>query len=108
MEKSLATSSRDYHELAPGTANAVIESLMDDFSRPGDAVIFTDGSVKRCVKSGWAHSLSVDSNTKIEDSGVVEIILLSIEFKAVTFEHKRQLSNKICVTDWWQPTAVNH
>ena len=67
-------------------ANAGIESVISEISDADDAVIFTDGSVKRGVKSGWAFSVRVDGQTVAEDSCEVEITVSSMskEIKEVT------------------------
>ena len=82
----IATLGRECREWAPGAANAEIESVISEISEADDAVIFSDGSVKRGVKSGWAYSVRVDGRTVAEDSGAVEITAssMSMEIKAVT------------------------
>ena len=67
-------------------ANAGIESVISEISDADDAVIFTDGSVKRGVKSSWAFSVRVDGQTVAEDSCAVEITVssMSMEIKVVT------------------------
>ena len=67
-------------------ANAGIESVINEMSDADDAVIFTDGSVKRGVKSGWAFSVWVDGQTVAEDSCAVEITVssMSIDIQVVT------------------------
>ena len=49
-------------------------------------MIFTDGSVKRGIKSGWAYTARVNSVTVAEGSGAIDSIATSIamEVKAVT------------------------
>ena len=74
-------------EWAQGVANAGIESVViSQISDADDAVIFTDDSVKRGVKSGWAFSVRIDGQTVAEDSCAVEIIVsrMSMENKVVT------------------------
>ena len=60
--------------------------VISEISDADDAVIFTDGSVKRGVKSGWAFSVRVDGQTVAEDSCAVEITVssMSMEIKGVT------------------------
>ena len=52
----------------------------------GDAVIFTDGSVNRGVKSGWAFSVRVEGETVKEQSGATPLTTSSMcmEIKAIT------------------------
>ena len=55
-------------------------------SQPGDVIIFTDGSVVRDQKSGWAYSARVDGKTVSEDSQACSSTLSSMmtEINAVT------------------------
>ena len=82
----VANLGRECREWAPGAANAEIESVISEISDADDPVIFTDGSVKSGVKSGWAFSVRVDGQTVAEDSGAVEITAssMSMEIKAIT------------------------
>ena len=86
-------------------ANAGIESVISEISDADDAVIFTDGSVKRGVKSGWAFSVRVDGLTVAEDSCAVEITVscMSEEIKVVTeallYLKKRQHRKAVNLTD---------
>ena len=101
----VATLGRECREWAPGAANAEIETLISEISDADDAVIFTDGSVKRGVKSGWAYSVRVDGQTVAEDSGAVEITAssMSMEIKAVTeallYLKNSQYQNAVIVSD---------
>ena len=65
-------------------ANAGIESVINEISDADDALIFTDGYVKRGVKSDWAFSVRVDGQTVAENFCAVEIKVSSIEIKVVT------------------------
>ena len=42
----------DVQEMA-GTAEIEMRQIIEDNSRPSDPIIYTDGSVKRGVKSSW-------------------------------------------------------
>ena len=81
-----ATIGRESREWAQGAANAEIETLIEENSRRGDAIIFTDGSVKRGVKSGWAFSARVDGVVVGEDSGATTLTTSSMcmEIKAIS------------------------
>ena len=59
--------------------------MISEISDADDPVIFSDGSVKRGVKFGWAFSLRVDGQTLAESSGAEEITAssISIEIKVV-------------------------
>ena len=43
----IATLGRECREWDPGETDRAVESLIDENSRENDAVVFTDGSVKR-------------------------------------------------------------
>ena len=45
-----------------------IETLLEENSRAGDVIVFTDGSVVRGKKSGWGYTARVDGKTVSEDS----------------------------------------
>ena len=81
-----ATIGRESREWAQGAANAEIETLIEENSRRGDAIIFTDGSVKRGVRSGWAFSARVDGVVVGEDSGATTLTTSSMcmEIKAIS------------------------
>ena len=51
-----------------GTTDAEILTLVEEHGRPDAVKIFTDGSVKRGVKSGWACSARVEGVVVAEDS----------------------------------------
>ena len=82
----IATLGRECREWAPGATHAEIETLIEENSQPGDVIIFTDGSVVRDQKSGWAYSARVDGKTVSEDSQACSSILSSMmtEINAVT------------------------
>ena len=82
----IATLGRECREWAPGATHAEIETLIEENSQPGDVIIFTDGSVVRDQKSGWAYSARVDGKTVSEDSQACSSTLSSMmtEINAVT------------------------
>ena len=59
-------------------------------------MVFTDGSVKRGVKSGWAYTVRVSGEAIAEGSGAVEMTTSSMlmEIKAIT-EALRYLQSKL-------------
>ena len=77
---------RECREWAPGATNAEIEATISEVSEQEDVVIFTDGSVKRGIKSGWAYTARVNSVTVAEGSGAIDSTATSMamEVKAVT------------------------
>ena len=82
----IADLGRECREWAPGAANAEIEATIDEVSGPEDVIVFTDGSVKRDEKSGWAFTARVNGITVSEGSGAVELTAssMAMEVKAVT------------------------
>ena len=67
----VSTLGRDCREWPAGATNAEILTLVEEYSEPGTVVVFTDGSVRRGVKSGWAYSASV---VVAEDSGAFALV----------------------------------
>ena len=57
--KVIATLGRECREWAEGEINEVVEVIIAEVFNPGNAVVFTDGSFKRGVKSGWAFNVRV-------------------------------------------------
>ena len=80
----IANLRRECREWAPGAANA--EAIIDEVSGPKDVIVFTDGSVKRDEKSGWAYTARVNGITVSEGSGAVELTAssMAMEVKGVT------------------------
>ncbi len=82
-----------------------MEAIIAEQSREGDAVIFTDGSVQRSIKSGWAYAVRMNGETVAEGSGAVDITTSSMlmEVKAVTealrYHQINHLKRAIIVTD---------
>ena len=52
----IATLGRECRDWADGVTNTAILSLIEDNCRPDEVIIYTDGSVLRGEKSGWAYS----------------------------------------------------
>ena len=101
----IATLGRECREWAPGETDEAVEALISDNSQDGDAIVFTDGSVKRGEKSGWAFTVRCRGETVGEGSGAVEVTTSSMvmEIKAVTEALKYlQLNNytrAVIITD---------
>ena len=77
---------RDCREWPLGATNAEVETLIEEYSEQGDAVIFTDGSVNRGTKSGWAFSVRVDGTVVKELNGATALTTSSMcmEIKAIS------------------------
>ena len=82
----IATLGRECREWSPGATNAEIESIISEVSWAEENVCFTDGSVKRGERSGWAYTVRVDGLTVAEKSAAIELTTssMSIEVKAFT------------------------
>ena len=63
-----------------------MQSLIEENCREDEIIIFTDGSVQRGVKSGWAFTASRHGATQQEGSGAISITTSSMlmEIKAIT------------------------
>merc|ERR1711942_15947 len=81
----------------PGISQGIVQTERDNASdslpisnnsqdQDGDAIVFTDGSVKRGEKSGWAFTVRVKGETIAESSGAVDITTSSMlmEIKAIS------------------------
>ena len=74
---------RDCREWPEGATDAAIESMIEDSK--GDVVVFTDGSVKRGSKSGWAFTArdGVTLVRVMERSGATEMTTSSMYMEVV-------------------------
>ena len=64
---TLGRDCKDCIEWPVGATNTEIPTLLEEHSRPGEVVMYTDGLVKRGVKSDWAHSAKIDGVVVAED-----------------------------------------
>ena len=82
----IATLGRECRERPAQAVNGEILAIVEENTRSGDAVIFTDGSVQRGRKSGWAFSARVDGRVVEEASGAFELTTSSMvmEVKAIS------------------------
>ena len=82
-----------------------MEDLIQQNSSEDDAVVFTDGSVKRGEKSGWAFTVRVKGETIAESSGAVDITTSSMlmEKKAISealmYLQEQRIRKAVIVTD---------
>ena len=101
----IATLGRECREWAEGKNRRAVEAIITEQSRKGEAVIFTDGSVQRSIKSGWAYTIRVNGVIVAEGSGVVELTKSSMlmEVKVITealcYLQTHQHSRAVIVTD---------
>ena len=99
----ISTLGRECREWAPGAAHAEVESLIADYCQEDDdCVIFTDGSVVRGTKSGWAFAARVKGAIIAEGSDATELTLSSMqtEINAITLAlswAKHQLFSHIII-----------
>ena len=82
----ISTLGRECREWAPGAAHAEVETLIEENSRVGDLIVFTDGSVTRNKKSGWAFSARLNGKVIAENSSATDLTLSSMatEVNAIT------------------------
>ena len=96
---------RECREFAERKNGRAVEAIINEQSREGEAVIFTNSSVQRGIKSGWAYIIRVNGVIVAEDSGVVEITKSSMlmEVKLITealrYIQTHQHSGAVIVTD---------
>ena len=84
--KVIATLGRECREWPAGTTDEAVEAIIAEHSRVDDAIVFTDGSVKRGVKSGWGFTIKIEGQTVHEASGAINLTTSSMvmEIKAIT------------------------
>ena len=82
-----------------------VEAIIPEHSRQDDVVVFTDGSVKRGIKSGWGFTIRKSGVTQHEASGAIELTTSSMimGIKAITealkYEQDTQQERAVIVTD---------
>ena len=82
-----------------------VEELISDNNHEGDAIVFTDVSVRRGERSGWAFTVRCRGETVGEGFGAVEVTTSSMvmEIKAVTeaLKHlqQQQYTRAVIITD---------
>ena len=100
-----ASLGRECREWAPGETDKAVEELIQQNSSEDDAIVFTDGSVKRGEKSGWAFTVRVKGETIAESSGAVDITTSSMlmEIKAISealkYLQEQRIRKAVIVTD---------
>ena len=100
-----ASLGRECREWAPGETDKAVEELIQQNSSEDDAVVFTDGSVKRGEKSGWAFTVRVKGETIAESSGAVDITTPSMlmEIKAISealkYLQEQRIRKAVIVTE---------
>ena len=103
--KVVATLGRECREWPAGTTDEAVEALITENSRIDDAIVFTDGSVKRGVRSGWGYTIRVEGQTVHEASGAIQLTTSSMimEIKAITealrYLQSNQHKRAVIVTD---------
>ena len=103
--KVIATLGRECREWPAGTTDEAVEAIIAEHSRVDDAIVFTDGSVKRGVKSGWGFTIRIEGQTVHEASGAINLTTSSMvmEIKAITealiYLQSHQKKRAVIVTD---------
>ena len=101
----ISTLGRQCREWAPGATHAEVETLIEENSRAGYVIVFTDGSVVRGKKFGWAYTARVDGKTVSEDSAACNSTMSSMVTKinavtlALTWLKDADYSRVVIVTD---------
>ena len=103
--KVIATLGRECREWEEGKTDEAVEAIIAEHSRPDDVVVFTDGSVKRGIKSGWGFTIRKSGVTQHEASGAIELTTSSMimEIKAITealkYMQDTHVERAVIVTD---------
>ena len=58
--------------------NLEIDSLIEENGLADHLVVYTDGSVRRGVRSGWGYTASLNNQVVNEDSGYVDLTTSSM------------------------------
>ena len=84
--KVVATLGRECREWPEGATQSEIRALIEEHCRDDEMIIYTDGSVQRGTKSGWAFTASRQGVTKHENAGATALTTSSMcmEVKAIT------------------------
>jgi len=82
----IATLGRECREWPEGATHAEIETLIEVNCKPDDVTVFTDGSVQRGLRSGWAFTARTGGQCVQERSGATTRTTSSMcmEVKAIT------------------------
>ena len=101
----IATLGRECREWPANATEAEIQASIGDISRPGDAIIYTDGSVVRGQQSGWAFTVRANGGIIHEDAGAFSLTTSSMcmEINAITealsWLQTQQFTHAVIVTD---------
>ena len=103
----ISTLGRECREWPEEATNAEIQAIIQDNCKDGDVIVYTDGSVKRGVRSGWGFTAKIvnTNNTIHEQGGATSLTTSSMcmEIKAITemLEWIKNLpyTRAICLTD---------
>ena len=66
--KVIITLSRECREWPAGATEVEIQQLIQEKARPGDVVIYTDGSVLRGRRSGWGFLAKANGRRMVQES----------------------------------------
>ena len=94
--KVVATLGRECREWPEGATHSEIQALIEENCREDEMIVYTDGSVQRGTKSGWAFTASRQGVTKQESAGATGLTTSSMcmEVKAITEALKWLSSSK--------------
>ena len=101
----IATLDRECREWPEEAVNLEIDSLIEENGLRDHLTVFTDGSVKRRVRSGWGYTASLHGEIVKEDSGCVKFTTSSMcmEVKAITemreWVSHQNITRIVCLTD---------
>ena len=91
LTKVIITMGREQREVADVVTEQEIQALINDNSRLGDLVVYTDGSVQRGVKSGWGFIITQDGKITHKASGAVASTASSMKMEIVAITRALEL-----------------
>ncbi len=85
--------------------NLEIDSLIEENGLADHLVVYTDGSVRRGVRSGWGYTTCLNDQVVNKDSGYVDLTTSSMCMEVIAISEmlewvKRQaITRVVCLTD---------
>ena len=83
LTRVIVTMGREQRDVADIVTEQEILSLINENSKPGDPVIYTDGSVRRGVKSGWGFIALQNNKVMHRASGATAATTSSMKMEIV-------------------------
>jgi ribonuclease HI len=97
-QQVIITLGRECREWGNGKADLEIKQLIEDNAGDDDAIVYTDGSVRRGVKSGWGFSARIRGRIVAEQSGA---------YMTTTSSMRMEVEAVTAAMRWLSETLVN-